>query len=132
VTSPFLQKAETNLKSAKVLLDLGDTDSACSRAYYAMYDAARACLAWASIEPARGEFKSHQGLIAAFGLHLVKPGLFPVEIGKAFQNVQTMRQMADYEAAPVSQEKAVQSLAAAEKFVATAAAMIARPYRPQD
>jgi hypothetical protein len=61
----------------------------------------------------------------------VKPGLFPAEIGKAFQNVQTMRQMADYEAAPVSQEKATQSLAAAEKFVATAAAMIANPYRPQ-
>jgi uncharacterized protein (UPF0332 family) len=67
VTSPFFHKAETNLKSAKVLLDLGDTDSAYTRAYYAMYDAARACLAWASIEPSRREFKSHQGLIAAFG-----------------------------------------------------------------
>jgi uncharacterized protein (UPF0332 family) len=46
VTPPFLQKAETSVKSARMLLDAGDTDSACSRAYYAMYDAARACLGW--------------------------------------------------------------------------------------
>ncbi len=54
MTNPFLQKAETGVKSAKALLDLGDTDGSCSRAYYAMYDAARACLAWAGVEPVRG------------------------------------------------------------------------------
>jgi uncharacterized protein (UPF0332 family) len=130
VTSSFLQKAETNLKSAKLLLDAGDTDSACSRAYYAMYDAARASLAWAGITPEHGEFKTHHGLISAFGLHLVKPGHFPSDIGKALQNVQTLRLAADYEAAPIPPEKAEQSLAAAIKFVSAAAALIARPYRP--
>jgi uncharacterized protein (UPF0332 family) len=30
--------------SARVLLDLGDVDGACNRAYYAMFDAARAAL----------------------------------------------------------------------------------------
>ena len=127
MTSPFLQKAETSVKSARVLLDLGDTDGACSRAYYAMYDAARACLAWAGIAPERGEFKTHQGLISAFGLHIVKPGLFPAETGRAFQNVQTLRQVADYEATPVPRENAERALAAAEKFVSTAAAMLAQP-----
>ena len=112
-----------------MLLDAGDTDSACSRAYYAMYDAARACLEWASVTPERGEFKTHQGLIGAFGLHLVKPGLFPVEIGRLLQNVQFVRQAADYDAWPVSQEQAEQALAAAEKFFSTAAALIAEPYR---
>jgi uncharacterized protein (UPF0332 family) len=129
VTPPFLQKAETSVKSAKMLLDAGDTDSACSRSYYAIYDAARACLAWAGIEPVRGEFKTHHGLIRAFSMHLVKPGLFPAEIGKAFQNVQALRQVADYEAAPVPQEKAEQALAAAESFVSTAAALVATSYR---
>ncbi|MDE2517252.1 MAG: HEPN domain-containing protein [Rhodospirillales bacterium] len=54
MTPPFLQKAETGLKGARALRDLGDKDGACSRAYYAMYDAARACLAWAGVEPVRG------------------------------------------------------------------------------
>jgi uncharacterized protein (UPF0332 family) len=127
VTSPFVQKASTNLKSAKMLLDAGDADSACNRAYYAMYDAARACLAWASVAPERGAFKTHQGLIAAFGLHLVKPGLFPADIGRLFQSNQFLRQVADYDELPVSQEQAELALAAAEKFVSTAVALIAEP-----
>ena len=62
MTSPFLQKAETNRKSARLLLDAGDTDSARTRASYAaMYDAARACLAWAGVAPERGEFETHIG-----------------------------------------------------------------------
>jgi uncharacterized protein (UPF0332 family) len=128
VTTPFLQKAETGVRSAKLLLEAGDTDGACSRAYYAMYDAARATLAWAGVAPERGEFRSHHGLISAFGLHLVKPGLFPVEVGKAFQNVQALRQIADYEAIPVSLEMAGQALTAAQIFVETAASITAKPF----
>lgn len=127
--SPFLQKAETGVKGAKALLDLGDTDGACSRAYYAMYDAARATLAWAGIAPERGEFKTHNGLIAAFGMHLVKPGLFPLESGRAIQRAQTVRQIADYEASPVPHDRAAETVHAAEIFVSTAAAVIAAPYR---
>ena len=126
---PFLRKAETGIKSAKVLLDLGDTDGACSRAYYAMYDAVRACLAWTGIEPLDGTFKTHRGLIAAFGLHLVKPGLFPTEVGRASQRAQTMRQIADYEASPVPQDDAVETVNKAESFVATASALVAAPYQ---
>lgn len=129
MTPPFLRKAETSVKSARMLLDAGDTDSACSRSYYAMYDAARACLAWAGFEPVRGEFKTHHGLMTAFSMHLVKPGIFPAEIGKAFQNVQTLRHIADYEAAPVPREKAGQALAAAEAFVSTAAALVATAHQ---
>jgi len=120
VTLAFLQKAETNIKSARVLLGLGDTDGACSRAYYAMYDAARAMLIWAGIAPERGAFRSHQGLLSAFGLHLVKPGLFPTEPGRAIQHVQTLRQVADYEATPVPLEKALRAVGEAENFVTTA------------
>ena len=129
MTSPFLQKAETGVKSAQVLLDLGDTDGACSRAYYAMYDAARATLAWAGIAQERGEFKTHHGLIAAFSLHLVKQGLFPAEPGRAIQRAQAVRQIADYEASPVPHDDALEIVRAAENFVATAAAVIAKPYR---
>ena len=132
MTSPFLQRAKTSIKSARLLLDAGDTDGACSRAYYAMYDAARACLAWAGIAPERGAFKTHHGLIAAFGLHLVKPGFFPEEKSKSFQRVQATRQVADYEVTPVPHEKAVEAVLAAEGFVSTAAAMIASSHQRPD
>ena len=129
MTSPFLQKAETGVKSAKVPLDLGDTDGACSRAYYAMYDAARATVEWAGIAPERGEFRTHHGLMASFSMHLVKPGLFPAEPGRAIQRAQTVRQIADYEAAPAPHDQAADPVRAAESFVATAAAIVAGPKR---
>lgn len=128
--SPFLQRAETSLKSAKLLLDAGDTDGACSRAYYAMYDAVRACLTWAGVKPERGEFKTHHGITAAFGLHLVKPGLFPAEASKAFQRVQFTRQVADYDVTPVPRQDAAVSVQEAEEFLSTTATLIASSYRP--
>ena len=41
----LMTKADRACTSARALLDLGDVDGACNRAYYAMFDAARAaCL----------------------------------------------------------------------------------------
>jgi uncharacterized protein (UPF0332 family) len=40
----LMMKAETALSSARALLDIGDVDGAVNRAYYAMFDAARAAL----------------------------------------------------------------------------------------
>ena len=40
----LLHQAVIALSSAKLLLDTGDSGDACNRAYYAMFDAARAAL----------------------------------------------------------------------------------------
>jgi len=37
-------KAQTAAVSARILLNAGNVDGACNRAYYAMFDAARAAL----------------------------------------------------------------------------------------
>ena len=92
-----------------------------------MYDAARATLAWAGVMPERGAFKTHNGLIAAFSLHLVKPGLFPAEPGRAIQRAQTLRQIADYEPSAVPFEEAVETVRAAETFVSISVRLIATP-----
>jgi len=92
----LLAKAIRAAASAKVLLDLGDADGACNRAYYAMYDAARAALL-ASGAPVEPEIaKTHTGLISAFSLHMVKTSRVPVELGKAFNRAEELRLMADY------------------------------------
>ncbi len=64
-------KAERAIESAKLLHEAGDVDGACNRAYYAMFDAAKAALIATvpTIDPTIG--KTHSGLISAFGLHMV-------------------------------------------------------------
>lgn len=61
----LMAKADRACSSARALLDLGDVDGACNRAYCAMFDAARAALL-ASGAPVRpGIGKTHSGLINA-------------------------------------------------------------------
>jgi len=40
----LLDKPERALASARILLESGNVDGACNRAYYAMFDAARSAL----------------------------------------------------------------------------------------
>jgi uncharacterized protein (UPF0332 family) len=49
----LLMKAVRACGSAQALLDLGDVDGACNRAYYAMFDAARAAQVGAQRNPCR-------------------------------------------------------------------------------
>lgn len=102
----LMDKASKAAASAKLLLDSGDVDGACNRAYYAMFDAARAALIWsvAAVEPTVA--KTHGGLIAAFSLHLVKSGRLPVELGKALNRAAEIRLVADYSGEEVTAEKA--------------------------
>ncbi len=94
-----------------------------------MYDAARATLAWAGIMPESGKFKTQHGLLTAFSMHVVKPGLFPAEPGRAIQRAQTVRHVADYGDSPVPHDDAMDTVRAAESFVATAAALVATAYQ---
>ena len=86
-----------SVASAKVLLDTGDADGACNRAYYAMYDAARAALL-ASGSPVEPEIaKTQNGLISAFSVHLVNAGRVSVELGKTLNNTEALRFVAEAE-----------------------------------
>jgi uncharacterized protein (UPF0332 family) len=112
-----MAKAQRALASAHTLLQDNDSDGACNRAYYAMFDAARAALI-ASKAPVPPEIaKTHSGLIAAFSLHLVKPGLFPVELGRSFNKAEDLRLMADYKGDPISAEDALWTVQQAQAFV---------------
>jgi len=113
----LMAKARQAAASARVLLDAGDADGACNRAYYAMFDAARAALlvSGASVEPEIA--RTHSGLISAFSLHLVKTGRVPVELGKALNKVEDLRLVADYKGDPIETENAAWAVQQAEAFV---------------
>lgn len=81
-----------------MLLDAGDADGACNRAYYAMFDAARAALLISGVMEST---RTHSGLISVFSLHLVKTGRVPVELGKSLNKAEELRLMADYKGDPI-------------------------------
>ena len=112
----LMDKASRALASARLLLDAGDTDGACNRAYYAMFDAARAALAVADDEGMIA--KTHSGLISAFSLRFVKTAEIPVELGKALNAVSELRQAGDYTGLTMPKDKAAWAVTRAEAFVA--------------
>ena len=71
----LMVKSRRALASAEKLLQDDGGDGACNRAYYAMFDAARAALLSIHAPVPTEVARTHSGLIAAFSLHLVKPDL---------------------------------------------------------
>lgn len=110
-------KADRAAASAKLLLDAGDTDGACNRAYYAMHDAARAALLAAGASPEPEAVRTHSGLISAFSLHLVKPGSVSIDLGRAFNRVEEIRLIADYRSDAVDRSQAAWAVDQAAAFV---------------
>ncbi len=120
----YMSKAQRTLRAARSMLRDHDTEGACNRAYFAMFNAAQAVLLAADIgAPAEG-YKTHGGLIAAFGKHLVTGGKVDAEFGRAINQVQRLRRIADYVGDPPSLDDAIWAVAQAEAFVTAMRTMI--------
>ncbi len=115
--SGYISKAETALSGARLLLSAGDTDGACNRAYYAMFDAAHAALRAAGMELSDSPVKTHNGLTAMFGQHLVRTRMLDAEHGGNLNRVQSLRLLADDSGDSVSVGDAVWSVEQAGAFV---------------
>jgi uncharacterized protein (UPF0332 family) len=113
----LMAKAERALASAQLLLDSGDVDGACNRAYYAMFDAARAALLTVQAPVPSEVARTHSGLISAFSLHLVKRGLVAVEHGRSLNKVEDLCLIADYRGDPVTLDNAAWALEQARHFL---------------
>ena len=112
--SDLMSKADQAVASAKALLDLGDADGACTRAYYAMFDAARAGM----LARGRDIGKTHRGVLNAFSEELVKTGLVPKDMGRLLKQAESRRYVADYEGVPVELADAKEMVEQAQSFVA--------------
>jgi uncharacterized protein (UPF0332 family) len=114
----LMAKADQACRSARALLDLGDVEGACNRAYCAMFDAARAALL-ASGAPVKSDIgKTHRGLINAFSHHLILTGIVPKELGRLLKRAEEIRLVADYTGDSVESEDAREVVEQAETFVA--------------
>lgn len=119
----FMAKAHRALSGARLLLAKGDGDGACNRAYYAMFDAARAALLVAANGSPDASTKTHYGLISAFGRLVVQTGKIEAERGRALNQVQHLRQVADYSGDPVTLEDAGWAVEEATTFLAAITAL---------
>ena len=113
----LIKRAQRYLKSADILLKDGDRESSVSRTYYAMFYSAQAVLLTKSLS-----FSSHKGVIAGFGEHFVKTGIFPKEMGREFNRAFEKRQVGDYDYTfVISDDEAQQMLQSGKEFVSTIA-----------
>jgi hypothetical protein len=87
-----LQRAEKALKSAKLLEENGQLEDAASRAYYAMFHAARALLFSKGVTA-----RTHRGTISLFGEKIVKQGILHAEFADMLRKAFDLRQKSDYE-----------------------------------
>jgi uncharacterized protein (UPF0332 family) len=128
LTNEFMARADHSLQAAQLLLEKGFNEDACSRAYYAMFDAARASLSACGAPVQSENIKTHSGLIAAFNLHVIKPGLMPQIAGKRLGQAQHSRLLADYDSGFIEPNDAAETVAWAIEFVGLAhAAFDSRP-----
>jgi hypothetical protein len=121
--SEELARAETCLDEAQTLQRSSLPYGAASRAYYAVFHAARALLFTAGIEP-----KSHRGLVALVGEHFVKPGRLSPELGRVLSRMQRDREDADYLSGAVfTPAETAEMLTRAEQFLAAVRRLVAPP-----
>ena len=110
---------EDSVAEARELMRLARYRGAVSRAYYAVYSAARALLVeHAGFE--EGDVRRHAAVHKLFSEHLVRPGLMPSDLGAGLRRLSTKRADADYQGTPVEKEQAQETLAFMERFLEAA------------
>jgi uncharacterized protein (UPF0332 family) len=107
-------KALRFAQDARNSLDDGSADSAVNRAYYAMFNAARAFLDSQGVSIAAA---SHGAVLQLFGRHAIKTGKIEPEFGRQLNRAMEARSVADYDGVNVAVADARVHVEAAEKFV---------------
>ena len=91
----LVRKSGRALKSARHNLTDGDYDSAVNRAYYAMFDIARAALLRAGVAEDKLP-RTHNGVIEVFRHHAVQSGLMDRQLAGELSRTVSLRIKADY------------------------------------
>jgi uncharacterized protein (UPF0332 family) len=123
-------KALNAAEAAELLFEAGSFDAACNRAYYGMFNAARALLMERGLDPDKS--KRHATVISLFSLQFVRHGPFDPADGRALAETGRARNVADYGSETVGAEAAVDVMAALRRFMANAQREISNPSRDRE
>lgn len=120
--TPIWKKAEDAAVQARLLFEAAQYDGACSRAYYAMFNAARALLSLKGFDSSAA--RTHKTVLRLFSLEFVQKGTFDDEHGRALRRANESRNLADYADEVLSRARAEAVMTAMEKFMAAAGRII--------
>lgn len=116
VDPDWKERCERLLRSARVMLEDGDSDSAVSRAYYAMFFAAEALLASKGLT-----FSSHHAVVSAFGQEFSKTGILAPHLHRSLIEAAQARNASDYQIrSGITTKAAIGVIERAEEFVRAA------------
>lgn len=116
----YLAKSDEKLRSAASLMKAGYHGDAVSRAYYAVFHAAQAALLTVGEQA-----DTHRGLVALFGLLLIKTGKIEARYGRFLANLKDDREQSDYEVfAQIDRAMARRAIREARSFVRRIARLI--------
>ncbi|HEX2257587.1 MAG TPA: HEPN domain-containing protein [Afifellaceae bacterium] len=104
-------------------MQAGSPDGAANRAYYAMFNAARAALS-ARSELKLEDIRRHSAVLKLFSLHVVKPGLLPAKLRADINEVFQARAIADYATASVSTQDARELLDLMDEMLEAVGALL--------
>ena len=108
-----LEHADECISAAKSLLESENYKSAANRAYYTVFHAMRAVLAFDKID-----MKHHSGIIAEFRRLYIKTGIFDAELSKIISVLSDSRNDSDYDYFfIVSKEEVAEQIKDAELFL---------------
>lgn len=113
----LMRKTEVAARAARLLFDAQDFDGCANRAYYAMFDIARAFLI-ARHGITTDAIKTHSGLISDFSRLGVKQDGLPVDLGRWLNQAGEARASADYDTRSVNAETATVLLLNMDRFIA--------------
>lgn len=120
ISAVYLERADSALKAASLLLEGGFYSDTVSRCYYGAFYAAKAVL-----ESIGCDRKSHQSVWAAFGQSVAKPGLMDRKFHRGGLDLFVGRINSDYLPRPVDTLKtAQQALSFAAEFVSACRAFL--------
>lgn len=86
-----IEKAGKTFQQIETLRDAGYWDTIANRLYYAAFHAVSALLIGNG-----HSVNTHRGVVALFGQHYIRTGIIPLEFGKLYSQLQTMREESDY------------------------------------
>ncbi len=108
-----LEHADECISAAKSLFESENYKSAANRAYYTVFHAMRAVLAFDKID-----MKHHSGIIAEFRRLYIKTGIFDAELSKIISVLSDSRNDSDYDDFfIVSKEEVAEQIKDAELFL---------------
>ena len=108
-----LKRAHETFEEIEVMCQASKWNGAANRIYYSVFHAVNALFINDGLQ-----VKRHKGSHALFSQHYVKTGKLPIEYGRLYNNLQTLREKSDYNCFyEVDEQDVIDGMNEASKFI---------------